>query len=211
MGKEITGEITSLRNVDFSTAGIGFVLAMNPTALENAPHSFITTIYATAESEDLVFNALSGKFPNITLIKVRNVIERVSELIGSIATASSYGALTTLVTGFLVLLGSASAGQNARSYDASILKTLGATRKNLIISYIIRFSLVGATAGFVAIFFAIFSAWGITTFVLEVPFQIIWSTAFMVVIGGLLVNLLAGLYFATQSLKVTPAKFLRSY
>jgi putative ABC transport system permease protein len=80
-----------------------------------------------------------------------------------------------------------------------------------MISYIIRFSLVGATAGFVAIFFAIFSAWGITTFVLEVPFQIIWSTAFMVVIGGLLVNLLAGLYFATQSLKVTPAKFLRSY
>ena len=211
MGREITGEITSLRNVDFSTAGIGFVLAMNPTALETAPHSFITTIYARAESEDEVFNTLSRKFPNITLIKVRNVIERVGELLGSIATTSSYGALTTLVTGFLVLLGSASAGQNARSYDASILKTLGATRKNLMISYIIRFSLVGATAGFVAIFFAIFSAWGITTFVLEVPFQIIWSTAFMVVIGGLLVNLLAGLYFATQSLKVTPAKFLRSY
>ena len=211
MGREITGEITSLRSVDFSTAGIGFVLAMNPTALENAPHSFITTIYARAESEDVVFDALSGKFPNITLIKVRNVIERVSELLGSIATASSYGALTTLVTGFLVLLGSASAGQNARSYDASILKTLGATRKNLIISYIIRFSLIGATAGFVAIFFAICGAWSITTFVLELPFKIIWPTAFMVVIGGLLVNLLAGLYFATQSLKVSPAKFLRSY
>ena len=77
---------------------------MNPTALETAPHSFITTIYARAESEDEVFNALSRKFPNITLIKVRNVIERVGELLGSIATTSSYGALTTLVTGFLVLL-----------------------------------------------------------------------------------------------------------
>ena len=210
MGKEITGEITSLRDVDFSTAGIGFVIAMNPSALKNAPHSFITTIYANIESEMEIFNTLSRKFPNITLIKVRNVIERVSDLMGSIATASSYGALTTLATGFLVLLGSAASGQSARSYDAAILKTLGATQKDLIISYIIRFSLIGVTAGFVATFFAICGAWGITTYVLELPFQIIWPTVFLVIIGGLVANLLAGLYFAIQSLKARPAKFLRS-
>jgi len=129
---------------------------------------------------------------------------------GSIATASSYGALTTLATGFLVLLGSAASGQSARSYDAAILKTLGATQKDLIISYIIRFSLIGVTAGFVATFFAICGAWGITTYVLELPFQIIWPTVFLVIIGGLVANLLAGLYFAIQSLKARPAKFLRS-
>ena len=210
MGKEITGEITSLRNVDFSTAGIGFVIAMNPSALKNAPHSFITTIYANTESEIGIFNTLARKFPNITLIKVKGVIERVSDLLGSIATASSYGALTTLVTGFLVLLGSAASGQSARSYDAAILKTLGATQKELIISYIIRFSFIGATAGCVAIFFAICGAWGITTYVLELPFQIIWLTVFLVITGGLVANLLAGLYFAMKSLKVSPAKFLRS-
>ncbi len=210
MGKEITGEITSLRNVDFSTAGIGFVIAMNPSALKNAPHSFITTIYANTESENGIFNTLARKFPNITLIKVKGVIERVSDLLGSIATASSYGALTTLITGFLVLLGSAASGQSARSYDAAILKTLGATQKELIISYIIRFSFIGATAGCVAIFFAICGAWGITTYVLELSFQIIWPTVFLVITGGLVANLLAGLYFAIKSLKVSPAKFLRS-
>ena len=210
MGKEITGEITSLRNVDFSTAGIGFVIAMNPSALKNAPHSFITTIYANTESEIGIFNTLARKFPNITLIKVRGVIERVSDLLGSIATASSYGALTTLATGFLVLLGSAASGQSARSYDAAILKTLGATQKELIISYIIRFSFIGATAGCMAIFFAICGAWGITTYALELPFQIIWPTVFLVITGGLVANLLAGLYFAIKSLKVSPAKFLRS-
>jgi putative ABC transport system permease protein len=183
---------------------------MNPSALKNAPHSFITTIYANTESEIGIFNKLARKFPNITLIKVRGVIERVSDLLGSIATASSYGALTTLATGFLVLLGSAASGQSARSYDAAILKTLGATRKELIISYIIRFSFIGATAGCMAIFFAICGAWGVTTYVLELPFQIIWPTVFLVITGGLVTNLLAGLYFAIKSLKVSPAKFLRS-
>ncbi|MGB1705563.1 MAG: ABC transporter permease [Paracoccaceae bacterium] len=210
MGREITGEITSLRNVDFSSAGIGFVIAMNPSALKTAPHSFIMTIYVSTEAETAVFNNLSSRFSNITLIKVRNVIERVSNLLSSIATASSYGALTTLAMGFLVLLGSAASGQSARSYDAAILKTLGATRKDLIISYIIRFSLVGATAGFVAIFFAVGGAWCITSLVLELPFKIIWDTALMIIIGGLIANLVAGLYFATQALKVKPANFLRA-
>ena len=210
MGREITGEITSLRNVDFSSAGIGFVIAMNPSALKKAPHSFIMTIYASTEAETEVFNDLSSRFSNITLIKVRNVIERVSNLLSSVATASSYGALTTLAMGFLVLLGSAASGQSARSYDAAILKTLGATRKDLIISYIIRFSLVGATAGLVAIFFAVGGAWCITSLVLELPFKIIWDTALMIIIGGLIANLLAGLYFATQALKIKPANFLRA-
>ena len=211
MGREITGEITSLRNVDFSSAGIGFVIAMNPSALKTAPHSFIMTIYATTEAETAVFNNLSSRFSNITLIKVRNVIERVSNLLSSMATASSYGALTTLAMGFLVLLGSAASGQSARSYDAAILKTLGATRQDLIISYIIRFSLIGATAGFVAIFFAIGGAWCITSLVLELPFKIIWDTALMIIMGGLIANLLAGLYFATQALKIKPANFLRAH
>ena len=210
MGREITGEITSLRNVDFSSAGIGFVIAMNPSALKAAPHSFIMTIYVSTEAETAVFNNLSSRFSNITLIKVRNVIERVSNLLSSIATASSYGALTTLAMGFLVLLGSAASGQSARSYDAAILKTLGATRKDLIISYIIRFSLIGATAGFVAIFFAVGGAWCITSLVLELPFKIIWDTALIIIIGGLIANLLAGLYFATQALKIKPANFLRA-
>ena len=210
MGREITGEITSLRNVDFSSAGIGFVIAMNPSALKTAPHSFIMTIYARTEAETAVFNNLSSRFSNITLIKVRNVIERVSNLLSSMATASSYGALTTLAMGFLVLLGSAASGQSARSYDAAILKTLGATRQDLIISYIIRFSLIGATAGFGAIFFAIGGAGCITSLVLELPFKIIWDTALLIIICGLIANLLAGLYFATQALKIKPANILRA-
>ena len=62
-----------------------------------------------------------------------------------------------------------------------------------------------------AIFFAICGAWGITTYVLELPFQIIWPNVFSVIMGGLVANLLAGLYYAIKSLKERPAKFLKSH
>ena len=71
--------------------------------------------------------------------------------------------------------------------------------------------LIGATAGFVAIFFAIGGAWCITSLVLELPFKIIWDTALVIIMGGLIANLLAGLYFATQALKIKPANFLRAH
>ena len=50
-GRDITATIASFREVDFSTAGIGFILSMNPGALAGAPHSFISTVYAEPEAE----------------------------------------------------------------------------------------------------------------------------------------------------------------
>ncbi len=60
LGRDITGTITRFREVDFSTAGIGFVLAMNPAALEGAPHTFISTVYAEPEAEAQILRDLAG-------------------------------------------------------------------------------------------------------------------------------------------------------
>ena len=51
LGRDIEAEITSFRAVDFSTAGMGFILVMNQAALAGAPHSWIATIYAEAPAE----------------------------------------------------------------------------------------------------------------------------------------------------------------
>ncbi len=51
LGRDITAEVSSLREVDFSTAGIGFIMSMNPAALQGAPHSHISTVYADTEAE----------------------------------------------------------------------------------------------------------------------------------------------------------------
>ena len=45
LGRDIEAEITSFRQVDFSTGGMGFVMAMDPAALAGAPHTFIATVY----------------------------------------------------------------------------------------------------------------------------------------------------------------------
>ena len=211
MGRDITSTITSFREVNFATAGIGFVMTMNPAALENAPHSFIATVYADPSSEIRLLRILAGKFPNITAIRIKDAIERISGLLGSIAAATSYGASVTLLTGFLVLVGTAASGEPARRYEASVLKSLGAAKGSILASFALRAAIMGAGAGMIAIGYGFAAGYAVCRFVLETDFQVIWSNALIIVFGGLLANLISGLFFAMGSLNAKPASVLRSF
>lgn len=210
LGRDIDAEITSFREVDFSTAGIGFILSLNPAALAGAPHSHIATIHAEPAAEAAILRDLARAYPNITAIRVRDAIDRVSEVLAGIAAAITYGALATLVTGIVVLIGTAAAGERARVYEAAVLKTLGAARAQILTYFAIRSALLGAAAGLVAILCGGIAGWAVTTFVMETDFAFEPVSALLIVTGGVAITVLAGLAFAWRPLAARPARVLRA-
>ena len=210
LGRDITGTIASFREVDFSTAGIGFILSMNPGALAGAPHTFISTVYAEEAAEAAILRDLASAYPNITAVRVRDAIDRVAGILAGLASATSYGAAVTLLTGFLVLIGAAAAGNAARTYEAAILKTLGATRRHILWSFATRAALLGAAAGSVALAAGIIGGWAVSYYVMETPFTVIWPSALAIILGGIGATLLAGLAFAWPPLAARPAAVLRA-
>jgi len=210
LGRDIKTRIASFRDVDFSTAGMGFVLSLNPAAVAGAPHTSIATVYASRAAESGILRAVGEGYPNITAIGVRTVIERVAGVLNSLAAATSYGALVTLVTGFVVLIGAAAAGERAREYEAAILKTIGATRGKILLSFALRAAILGAAAGLVAIFAGAIAGWAVMRFVMETPYVFDVASALGIVFGGAMVTLLAGLMFAFRPLSVRPSRILRA-
>lgn len=210
LGRDITGTIASFQVVDFSTAGIGFILTMNPSALAGAPHTFISTVYAEEAAEPAILRDLAAAYPNITAIRVRDAIDRVADVLSGLAAATSYGALATLLTGFLVLIGAAAAGNEARIYEAALLKTLGASRAAIATSFILRAAILGLFAGSVALFAGILGGWAVSHYIMETDFTIIWSSALWIILGGVLATVLASLGFALRALNVRPATVLRA-
>lgn len=210
LGRDITATITSFREVDFSTAGIGFIMTMNPAALAGAPHSFISTVYTDEAAEASILRDMSQTYPNITSIRVKDAIDRFSEILTGIASAVTYGALATLITGGIVLIGAAAAGVHARTYEAAVLKTIGASRKTVLQSFALRSAILGAAAGFVAIFAGSLAGWGVMTFVMETDYSFEPVSAILIVTGGVLATLLAGLAFAWGPLAARPARVLRA-
>ncbi|MEL7116561.1 MAG: FtsX-like permease family protein, partial [Pseudomonadota bacterium] len=210
LGRDITAEVTSFRNVDFSTAGIGFILSMNPGALAGAPHTHIATVYAEEDAEARLLRDVGSTYPNITMIRVRDAIARVSEVLQGIAAATTYGALATLLTGLIVLIGAAAAGERVRTYEAAVLKTLGATRRMVLTNFALRSAIFGLAAGIVAIAAGAGAGWAVTTYVMETDYQFEPVSALAIVAGGALTSLAAGLAFAWRPLATRPARVLRA-
>ncbi len=144
LGREITATISSLRVVDFSTAGIGFVLSMNPAALAGAPHTHIATVYAEEEAEAAILRDLANAYPNITAIRVRDAIDNVTTVLSGIAAATSWAAGATLLTGFVVLIGAAAAGERARGVVAAAAPITRASSA-MVMSWRIRSSVRTST------------------------------------------------------------------
>ena len=210
LGRDITAEIANLREVDFSTGGIGFVMVMTPDPIRAAPHTHIATVYALEAAEGAILRDLSNMYPNITAIRVREAAERVTEALSTMATATSFAALATLLTGFVVLIGAAAAGERARVFEAAVMKTLGASRRGILASFALRSALMGAAAGLVALGAGALASWAVMRFVMEASYQFEWLPALAVIAGGVLATLLAGLAFALRPLAARPARILRA-
>ncbi len=209
LGRDITARIANFRAVDFSDASINFVVTMNPAALAGAPHSSIATVYASEEAEAGLLRKLMREFPNVTAIRVRDAIARVSTALNGIAAATSYAAAATLLTGFAVLIGAAAAGERARTFEAAVLKTVGASRRRILTSFMLRAAMLGAAAGLVALLAGAVVAWGVISFVMGASYQFDAVSALTIVGGGAGATLLSGLAFAWRPLAARPAHILR--
>ncbi|WP_135501304.1 ABC transporter permease [Roseovarius aestuariivivens] len=210
LGRDMTATLTSFREVDFSSAGMGFIMIMNEAALAAAPHSFIATVYAEPEAETAILRDLSSAYPNITAIRVKDAVEQVSGLLAGLASAIAWGAAATLLTGFLVLIGAAAADQRSRSYEAAILKVLGASRARILWGLSLRAGLLGAAAGAVALGAGLAGAWAVSHYVMGTEFAVAWGPGVIVVAGGAAISLLAGLIFSLGPISARPARTLRA-
>ena len=209
LGRDLVGTIKNFRDVDFATMRINFLMVFNPSALEAAPHSHIATIYSNEKSEVMLQRKIRLEYPNVTAISMRNTLSQVSETLGTIAAITRWSSLITIIIGLVVLVGVAAATEKRRSYEAGLLKTLGASNQKILSIFTIRSSLVGAGAGIMAIFVSNLAAWAIVTGFMDLQFSIELKTVFLIIASGILTNVTAGLIFALGPLSANISQILR--
>ena len=182
LGRQIEARIGNLRRIDWATLGINFVVVFAPGALDGAPQSSIATVHvATPAGEDTLEAAIVDRFPNVSAIRVREVLGEVNGVLASIDLAMKAIAGIAIAAGILVLSGAIAAGRRQRIYDAVVLKTLGATRGDVLGAYAIEFALLGlATAGIAAAIGTLVS-WAVTGLIMHIPWSftpgaVAWTT-----------------------------------
>ena len=115
-----------------------------------------------------------------------------------------------LLAGMAVLTGAVAAARQARTYDAVILKTLGATRGQLLAVQALEVGLLGLLLGGVALAAGLAGAWWIIVQVFAFTWAPDWGRVLGSVAVGLAVTLALSLAGALPILSARPASALRS-
>lgn len=209
LGRKVTAEIANLRKVDWSSMQLNFALLFSPGVLENAPQTHIAAVHVDHEHEQLLFKTITGRFPNISAIGVREVLANVARTMDRIGTAFKGMASVALLVGFLVLGGAVSADQHRRIHDAVIFKVCGATRGDIIKAFATEFALLGLTAGAISSLVGSLAAYGILEGLMQTDFNLKPWTILTTIGLGMGLTMTLGLAGTWKALGQKPAPYLR--
>jgi putative ABC transport system permease protein len=210
LGREIEAELANLRRVNWRSLGINFVMVFSPNTLKAAPHSHVVTIEMEGGDEAGLLNRMARQFPSVTAVRVKDALDTVSALLGQMLTAVRGANGLTLLTGVLVLAGALAAGLSARSYEAVVLKTYGATRRQLLAAFVIEYGLLGLVSAAFGLITGSLGAWYLARFILEMPFVFSVGTALLTALLAMSVTIVAGLIVTWAALKARPSFYLRN-
>jgi putative ABC transport system permease protein len=210
LGRELTATVSSLREVDWHSLGMNFVMVFSPSALAAAPHANLVTVSLAPEREGPFLDRIIAAFPTVTAIRVKEALDAVSTLVANLLLAVRGVGALSLATGVLVLTGALTTSLSARTYDAVVLKTFGATRRQLIFIFALEFAIAGlATAVFASVMGSL-AALAISRFILEITFDFSILTAALTAVMSMGLTVTAGLLTAWTALGARPAAYLRN-
>jgi len=210
LGREIEAKITSLRAIDWRSLRFDFAIIFAPGTLEAAPHSHIAALQAPRELEDPVEKAVTERFNNISVIRVREALQSAADILDGIGMAVRATASVTILGGALVLAGAIAAGRRRRVYDAVVFKTLGATRMRLLRAFLIEYGLLGLSTAVISGAIGTFTAWAVVVWLMDMQWKFIPQAVWLTLVVCLVVTLAVGFAGTWRALGQKAAPLLKN-
>jgi len=193
-GIPIRTKVTSIRRVDWSRFNLNFFMVFPPGVLEDAPgFHVVTTRTPTPAASGELQRELAGKFANVTAIDLTLILETVRDILSKISTVITVLAGFTVLAGLPILIGTLLNGRDVRLKESVLLRTLGASAKQVRIILVIEYAALGMLSALTGVLLAVAANAALATFVFKAspwPDPILLVGAFgtvmtIAVLGGL--------------------------
>ena len=153
---------------------------------------------------------MTDRFPNISAIRVREVLSNLNSVLAKIGTAVRSIAALAIAAGTLVLAGAIAASHKRRVYDAVIFKVLGATRRDIVGAFILEFLLLGLITAVISALMGSIAAWGVVVWVMEADWVFIPSAVAATTVICTVLTVALGLVGTWYALGQKAAPLLRN-
>jgi putative ABC transport system permease protein len=209
-GVRVPARLTSTREVTWARFEPNFFVVFNGAALEGAPRQYAilanapTPIDIARLQRDVV-----RMHPSVSSLDLSLIQRTVNDVLGKITSAIRFMAIVCLAFGIPVLFSAVAATRRERLREGVLLKTLGATRRQVGRIMLIEYLLLGALGSLAGMVLSVGGAWAVMRFVFEQTF--VPAVGPVLVIAGAMTGLAVaiGLLTGREVFRSTPMAALR--
>ena len=185
---------------------------------QDKPYNDTVAVVNPNEMDDAINHAI-GIMRNVRKLKVSVendfVIRKSDGILNQLKDMTSTLRLSTVVIAMLTLLGASIGLMNImlvsvteRTKEIGIRKAIGATRRNVLMQFLIEAIVICLMGGIVGIFLGILMGFGVSVMV-EGRFFIPWNWMLLGITVCIIVGLVSGLYPALKASRLDPIEALR--
>ena len=207
-GSMFAARVTNIRKVEWDSFHVNFFVIATPGSLDGFPVSYITSFYLPRD-QVAVLGRLVHRFPNITIIDVAAIMDQVRQVIERVTLALEYVFAFTVLAGMMVLYAAIQSTLDERLLEGALLRTLGASRRQLLGGMAVEFAGIGLISGLIAASGAAVAGYMLAEHVFHFTYHLnvaLWLWGGM---GGMVTVAIAGLWGTRFILGFPPWQTLR--
>ncbi len=202
--------VGSLRQVEWARIQANFLVLFPKGVLEDAPqyHLLLTHIPSPAVSARFQL-AVVKQFPNVSIVDISLVLGVVNQLLSKIGFAIRFMAAFSIITGIVVLITSVLISKYQRMQESVLLRTLGASRRQILAITALEYFFLGAFAAFTGIVLALAGGWALAHYIFETPFTPPILPVLLIFGAICLLTVIIGLLNSRAVITKSPLEILR--
>lgn len=170
-GAKVETRVTSIREVNWARFETNFFAVFPTKTLKDAPQTYVVLANA-AEGPPVgeAQRAVVQRYPNVASIDLTMIRKTIADISSRATLAIQFLTIFSLSMGVPVLFSAVAATRRERVREGVLLKTLGATRRQIGRILLSEYALLGALGALSGIVLSMGGAWAIMKWVFERPF-----------------------------------------
>lgn len=209
-GAYIDAVVSSFREVDWNRFQSNFRVVFAKGTIDRAPQFYLMMAEVKEEQESIAFQqAVVSSFPNVSVIDMNAVLEVLQDLLAQMAYVIQFIGAFSILTGVVVLIASVRISKYQRIRENVLLRTLGASRRQIFSITISEYFFLGLLAAVTGMVIALLVSTLLAVLVFEGVF--VPSLGFTVTLVGLvtLLTVVIGLLNSLSAVNRSPLEALR--
>jgi putative ABC transport system permease protein len=210
-GLPVASQVASIREVDWARFEPNFFVVFPDGPLAEAPQSYVSlTRVADSAARAGLQRQVVEAHPNVSALDLSQVQQAVESILDRAALAIRFMALFSLAAGAVVLAGAVASSRTQRVREGALLRTLGATRRQLLHILFAEYASLGLLSACTAILLATGAGWALVRFAFDGRFALPAGPLLGLGGGVLVLTVVVGLWGSTDAFRRTPLEVLRT-